>query len=195
MKLQVEYKVMMKFLNESSVYQEMIKSRVLYLAGSTARESMLVGDLDLVYIRDEDTDNLMSKLLDEWKLSKIRGDILHGKLGSYHLPISDECTTQVDMKVSTRDQLPYMLLHYTGNQYFNIALRYIAKTKGMKLNEYGLWNSSGEYLPSRSQLQVFEHLGISEYIHPEFRSVNSVNDAINLLNEASKVDTVVDTAS
>jgi len=46
---------------------------------------------------------------------------------------------QIDLFYTTLDNLPFALFHYTGSKKFNIRTRRLAKIKGYKLNQYGLF--------------------------------------------------------
>ena len=59
------------------------------------------------------------------------------------------------------------LLHHTGSSQYNIRLRYLAKLKGMKLNQYGLWHGDRQ-LAGETEQEVCEALGVS-YRSPEDR--------------------------
>ena len=62
---------------------------------------------------------------------------------------------------------PYALLYFTGSKEHNVRLRGIAKKKGWKLNEYGLFEGE-KLIPCRDEAEIFRALGLS-YIPPELR--------------------------
>jgi DNA polymerase/3'-5' exonuclease PolX len=62
---------------------------------------------------------------------------------------------------------PATLMHYTGSKEFNIRMSKLAITKGLKLNEYGLWRANKK-LPAKTEADIFRHLGL-EYLPPEQR--------------------------
>ncbi|MBI4894691.1 MAG: DNA polymerase/3'-5' exonuclease PolX [Candidatus Aenigmarchaeota archaeon] len=57
--------------------------------------------------------------------------------------------------------------YFTGNKDHNVALRRIAISKGMKLNEYGLYRGDRQIAGS-SEEEVYEKLGL-EWVPPEMR--------------------------
>lgn len=70
------------------------------------------------------------------------------------------------------DELGSMVFMYTGDKIFEIAMRSIAKRRGLKLDQYGIWSGPDfENLIFQSPLEedFFEFLGV-EYHTPEERS-------------------------
>jgi DNA polymerase (family 10) len=75
----------------------------------------------------------------------------------------------VDVRVVTPEQYPYALHHFTGSKEHNTKMRQIAKAKGFKMNEYGLFREeTGENVPCRDEAELFAALGMA-YIPPELR--------------------------
>jgi hypothetical protein len=60
------------------------------------------------------------------------------------------------------------LLYFTGSAELNKKMRQIAKTKNLKLSEYGLFKENGKALKITSERDVFDILEI-EYLHPRLR--------------------------
>lgn len=67
---------------------------------------------------------------------------------------------QVDVYMADRENFGAMLMTYTGPAGSNIGLRTIAKKKGMKLNQYGLWKA-GKLLASEREEDIYHALGRS----------------------------------
>jgi len=59
------------------------------------------------------------------------------------------------------------LQYFTGSKAHNIALRQIAATRGLKLNEYGLFEGTRR-VAGRTEDEVYGYLGL-RYIEPELR--------------------------
>ncbi|HZE96241.1 MAG TPA: DNA polymerase/3'-5' exonuclease PolX, partial [Planctomycetota bacterium] len=49
---------------------------------------------------------------------------------------------QVDLRVVTEQQFPYALVYFTGSKEHNIVLRQVAQKRGLKINEYGIFEGS-----------------------------------------------------
>ena len=73
----------------------------------------------------------------------------------------------VDLRVVNSKEFPFALHYFTGSKAHSSHLRGIAKTKGLKLNEYGLFKGK-QSLSCSSEAALFEKLGLS-YIEPELR--------------------------
>jgi DNA polymerase (family X) len=74
---------------------------------------------------------------------------------------------QVDIWAAEPKHYPYALLHYTGSKGHNIGMRRLAKSKGLKLNQYGLYRGETR-IPASSEREIFALLG-KVYKKPEER--------------------------
>ncbi|MBA4418121.1 MAG: DNA polymerase/3'-5' exonuclease PolX [Syntrophus sp. (in: bacteria)] len=74
---------------------------------------------------------------------------------------------EADLRVVDKDAFPYALTYFTGSKEHNVLLRGIAKRKGWKLNEYGLFEDD-RLLPCRDETELYAMLGLS-FIPPELR--------------------------
>ena len=75
----------------------------------------------------------------------------------------------VDLRVVSPEQYPYALHHFTGSREHNTRMRHIAKSMGMKMNEYGLFREeNGSNIPCSNEADLFQALGMA-YIPPELR--------------------------
>ena len=72
-----------------------------------------------------------------------------------------------DLRTVTEKEFPYALYYFTGSKEHNVAMRTIAKRKGIKINEYGLFKGS-RLIPCEDEAEIFGKLGF-HYIPPEAR--------------------------
>lgn len=72
-----------------------------------------------------------------------------------------------DLRVVGVEEFPCALMYFTGSKEHNVRLRGIAKKKGLKLNEYGLFDGDSP-VPVRSEEDVFRALGLA-FVPPELR--------------------------
>ena len=80
---------------------------------------------------------------------------------------------KVDIKVSTPTGIGAALLYFTGPSGYNIGMRSAAKRKGLKLNEYGLFDrDTNEYLGGATEEEIYDLLGRT-YKPPEMRAEQS----------------------
>ncbi|MFV2175061.1 DNA polymerase/3'-5' exonuclease PolX [Actinomadura sp. LOL_016] len=76
---------------------------------------------------------------------------------------------QVDLRVVPPESWGAALQYFTGSQAHNIRTREIAVKAGLKLSEYGLFDTeSGELIVSATEEEVYERLGLP-WVHPTLR--------------------------
>jgi len=74
---------------------------------------------------------------------------------------------EADLRIVSSEEFPYALMYFTGSKEHNVKLRGIAKKKGFKLNEYGLFE--GENLVKlKNEEAIYSTLGLA-YVPPELR--------------------------
>ena len=85
-----------------------------------------------------------------------------------------ESGIQADLRVVSDAEYPFALAYFTGSKEHNIAMRQRAISRGLRLNEYGLFRSTEETrdpslrLPCHDEGEIFRALGLDE-IPPELR--------------------------
>jgi len=75
---------------------------------------------------------------------------------------------KVDVISTDKNSLGACLAYFIGPKWLNIRMRSIAKNKGLKLNEKGLFDSKGKKIAGANEKDIFDKLHI-EYKAPEFR--------------------------
>jgi DNA polymerase (family 10) len=81
---------------------------------------------------------------------------------------------QADLRVVADDEFASALAYFTGSKEHNIVMRQRAISRGLRLNEYGLFRASTETrdpklrIPCPDEESIFRELGLS-YIPPELR--------------------------
>jgi len=128
------------------------------MAGSLRRGKSTVGDLDLL-----STD---PRVVDAIKGCPGVGQVLES--GPKRTSVKLEDGVQVDVRLFAKEEYGAALVYFTGSKDHNIALRNLAIEKGLKLNEYGLFDKAGKRLAGGTEDQVYKKLGL-EYIPPELR--------------------------
>lgn len=74
---------------------------------------------------------------------------------------------QVDLRIVKAGSYGAALQYFTGSKAHNIRLRNIAKSKGLKLSEYGVFRGKKQ-IAGRTEKDVYNMLGLS-YVPPEIR--------------------------
>lgn len=75
---------------------------------------------------------------------------------------------QCDIRVVSPESLGAALVYFTGSKGFNIYLRKKAIAKGLKLNEYGIFDKRNRMMAGKTEEEVLNLLGVS-YLEPENR--------------------------
>ncbi|MBE0433522.1 DNA polymerase/3'-5' exonuclease PolX [candidate division WOR-3 bacterium] len=82
---------------------------------------------------------------------------------------------QVDLRIVPPKSYGAALQYFTGSLVHNVRCRNIAKAKGMKLSEYGLFRGA-KVVAGRTEGEVYDRLGLG-YIPPELREDRGEIDA------------------
>ena len=132
----------------------------MQIAGSIRQGKEMVGDVDIVIIPKPPVAEFIAKI-------KEKIDFEYGgtkKLfGMYK-------GRPINIFITTRESFGACLYQSTGPALYNVHMRQTVKSKGMKLNEYGLFNrQTGEKIAGSTEEGIFEALGI-KYVEPEKRT-------------------------
>lgn len=158
------------------------KDLIITLCGSYRRGNDNSNDIDVLITHKKQKlkiDMLNDSFLDLFILKLSEEKFLLDYLSYGPVKYSGFCRLNEISKVRRIDirYVPYdsyfsALLYFTGSAEFNVRMRNIAKSKGMKLNEYGIYSltESGKLIKMKisSEDQIFKYLGIN-YIHPTER--------------------------
>lgn len=72
---------------------------------------------------------------------------------------------KIDIFLSNTQDYIFAMLFATGSGLFNVRMRYLAKRKGMLLNNHGLWKkvdqNNLEKIPIQTEKEIFEILGMT----------------------------------
>ncbi len=131
------------------------------LVGSLRRHKETIGDIDILVTVRGSSQGLMRKFI---KMPQVQDVLASGeKKSSVRLKMG----IQVDLRVFHPKEFPAAMIYFTGSKEHNTALRHIAKEKGYKLNEYGLFKGN-KALPCKSEEEIYRALGL-HFIPPEAR--------------------------
>jgi DNA polymerase/3'-5' exonuclease PolX len=82
--------------------------------------------------------------------------------------LHDNNVRRIDIRFITFDSYHSALLYFTGSGELNKKMRQIAKDKGYKLSEYGLFDKNGRMIEVESERDIFKKLSM-EYLPPRLR--------------------------
>ncbi len=134
--------------------------RACELAGSFRRGRDTVGDLDFVASTDDG-----AAVIDAFcRLPEVSAVLARG---TTRATIRLRAGLQADLRTLAPASYGAALHYFTGSKAHNIALRRLAQRRGLKLNEYGLFQGTRR-LAGRTEAEVYRALGLP-FIPPELR--------------------------
>lgn len=106
---------------------------------------------------------------DEFIVDSLTGDDVSTKFMGFCQFTSNDHVRRIDIRYIPMESYHTALLYFTGSGSFNQNMRQIAKKKGYKLNEYGLYKLSDmTRVNVKSEEDVFKTIDM-EYIEPKDR--------------------------
>jgi len=134
--------------------------RDVVVAGSYRRRKVTVGDLDLLVVASKG-----SRVMERFRgYDEVREVVSAGRKRATVLLRSG---MQVDLRVVPAVSKGAALLYFTGSKAHNIAIRKIAVSRGLKLNEYGLFDGDAR-IAGKTEKQIYARLGMV-WVPPELR--------------------------
>lgn len=155
-------------LREAESYIDHMKkckyvNRIEY-AGSLRRWQETIGDIDiLVTVKNPSKE---SKAVTDHFLAyeEVLDVVAEGDTKS---TVVLESGIDVDLRVLDESEFGAALHYFTGNKSHNIKIRNIAKKKGLKISEYGVFKGDKKIAGEKEE-EIFESVGLP-YIIPELR--------------------------
>ncbi|KAK1000638.1 hypothetical protein LTR54_008865 [Friedmanniomyces endolithicus] len=161
------------------------------VGGSYRRGAATSGDIDCLITRPDTTSaHLRAVVLEQLIPTLTASGFLVASLAATHkddgskwhgascLP-GRKTWRRIDLLLVPSDELGAALIYFTGNDIFNRSLRLLASTKGMRLNQRGLYKgclrghgreklSEGTLVEGKDEKRIFEVLGVPWRV-PEHR--------------------------
>ena len=130
------------------------------IAGSMRRMRETIGDIDILAISEKP-----EAAMDFFsKMDEVKGIVVKGiTKTTVELGIGTTC----DIRVLSKESFGAAMQYFTGNKDHNVKLRKIAISKGLKLNEYGLFKGK-DSIAGKSEVEIYNKLGM-DFILPELR--------------------------
>ncbi|MFN4305997.1 DNA polymerase/3'-5' exonuclease PolX [Sulfurihydrogenibium azorense] len=156
-------------LNIANTIVEKLKTlkeiKNIELAGSLRRKKETIGDIDiLISCDDKDREKVIDFFinLEDVKEVLAKGDTKASV-------IIKEKDRQVDLRVLKPDEWGSGLQYFTGSKEHNVHLRDYAKSIGLKISEYGVFDAkTGEKIAGDTEESVYKAVGM-QWIPPELR--------------------------
>lgn len=142
----------------------------LIVVGSYRRGSKTLGDIDIIiFTKWQGIQTIINKIAET--LKGFKGYIAKGnkKISFIYQPPNKQEITQIDIRFFEPKNKPAAMLYFTGSAATNIKMRQKASKLGLKLNEYGLYNTiTGKEIKVKSEEDIFKKIKM-DYIPPEER--------------------------
>lgn len=123
-------------------------------AGSLRRWKETVGDVDII-VSSADPGAVMAHVRDLPMVARVLGS------GGTKTSVLTTAGIQVDVRVVAPEEFGAALQYFTGNKEHNVQLREIAKKRGMKVSEYGVFRAEDDLrLGGATEEEVYELLGM-----------------------------------
>ncbi len=150
-------------------------------AGSLRRMRETIKDIDFI-IATENPGIVRDALLE---IDYIKEVISKGET-KVSVTLEDVYDVNVDFRIVAPNEFASTLHHFTGSKDHNVAMRQLAKSKGEKINEYGVdIEETGETITFQDEKQFFDHFGL-QFIPPEIREntgeVEAFREQVPLIN-------------
>jgi DNA polymerase (family X) len=144
------------------------KVELALVAGSIRRKKMSIGDIDIVIVASyKNRKSIVAQLI---KLSPIKKVLAKGQTKVSAL--LKYKNVQIDIRLVQNHELGAAMVYATGSKEHNIKLRIRAKTKGYKMNEYGIFEiASNKRVAGNTEESIYDFLNL-KYIPPERRVDN-----------------------
>jgi DNA polymerase/3'-5' exonuclease PolX len=157
------------------------KDFIFEICGSYRREKETSGDIDVLISKkgDKEEINYLGQIIERLKqpikknnnqpllIDDLTDKNYHTKYMGF-AKYKDKPARRIDIRFVPHESYYSALLYFTGSADLNKKMRAIAKTKKLKLSEYGLFKENGEKIPINSEHDAFDALDM-EYLHPRLR--------------------------
>ncbi|MEX2141118.1 MAG: DNA polymerase/3'-5' exonuclease PolX [Pirellulales bacterium] len=147
----------------------------LEIAGSYRRGKETVGDLDIL-VESADPTEVTNRLAEFPSIEAVLGR------GDTKMSVRLATGLQVDLRIVPRESFGAALQYFTGSKEHNVVLRGLAKDRGLRINEYGVFRVpaddasneqptgplAGKYVAGRTEEEVYGTLDLPLF-PPELR--------------------------
>lgn len=141
--------------------------RQLEFAGSYRRGKDTVGDLDMLAVATDP-----AAVMDHFAAFPGVDSVL--ARGDTKMSVRLQSKLQVDLRVVPEESFGAALQYFTGSKAHNVVLRGMAKTRGLKVNEYGVFRGE-DRIAGRTEEEVYAAVELP-WIPPELREARSEFD-------------------
>ncbi len=138
----------------------LIPPQLIEVCGSIRRRKEIVRDMDIL-IASDNHEKVTSFFVSMPEVDEVL------VTGETKTSVRMRSGIVADLRVVSREEFPYALMYFTGSKEHNVRLRGIAKRKGWRLNEYGLFDGDS-LVKCIDEEEIYRALDLP-YILPELR--------------------------
>src|SRR6056297_543151 len=132
------------------------------IAGSLRRRKDTIGDIDIL-VTSKQPEKIMNKFT---HLPEVKEILAEGLTKS---AILTQQNIHVDLRVVEPDSFGAALQYFTGSKAHNVRLREMAIKQGLKINEYGVFQTKDDKkVAGKEEQEIYQKLGLP-FIMPELR--------------------------
>ena len=134
------------------------------MAGSLRRKKETIGDIDIVILaKPANRKKTVNRFIELSQVTRVLAK------GTTRASVLLKQNVQVDIRLVHEYEYGAAMLYFTGSKEHNIKPRTIAKEKGYKINEYGIFEiASGKRVAGETEEGMYHFLHL-HYIPPEKR--------------------------
>jgi len=144
--------------------------KTVEMAGSYRRRKETVGDLDVLVIASRG-----AKVTEAFgRFEAVERVVSQGGTRS---TVILRTGLQVDLRVVPQVSFGAAWHYFTGSKAHNIAVRTMGVQRGLKINEYGVFDRAGKRIAGRTEKEVYAQVGLP-WIAPELREQQGELEAV-----------------
>lgn len=156
-----------KFISDLESIIKLPSNKEWYILGSYARGKPMSKDIDILII-DFDIQDILNQI---YKYANEEAVLRYGKIMYSGIFKKDKQYFIIDIYKAKKDEKYTSIQYFTGSKEFNIALRSLALSKDITLNQHEMYNfNTKEKYNIKSEKDIFDILGI-RYVPPYKRDV------------------------
>ena len=164
-----------------SYLEDKLPSDMMSVCGSLRRGKDTIGDIDIL-VGSDDPDTVTKAFVSYDLISDVSAS------GPTKSSVRLQNAMQVDLRVVERSSYGAALQYFTGSKEHNVQIRRIGVERGLKVNEYGVFErDTDNVVAADSEEAVYEAVGLP-WIPPELREDSGEIDAAKNGNLPSLVE-------
>lgn len=151
------------------MFEDVFGDDSIKVAGSYRTGSEYSSDMDFILVGYNDIDSVIDNISEIVNLVDV---VSKGKNGAYllvKLPMMGAKVRHLDIRLVEEEYVHSYLLYFGSGAVFSKWIRGVAKDKGYKLNEKGIYDlKNGNHIKTKTEKDIFKVLGV-EWVEPEDR--------------------------